>query len=169
LACGRHLLNLRLLRKDFPETRHKNAKNARNSTGSKEKGHRACSWDTSGPLSYLDIWLSFVEQRCDEVIKTCVIFHNLIIDYRRINNIDSTYIDGIDHIPSHPFTVIPQTENQEAKDRTIMMAEMKDTNLHNRLQRDLMIEMWDRWNAMNDEGDGNDSDSDAGSEHLVDI
>jgi hypothetical protein len=48
-----------------------------------------------------------------------------------------------------------------------MMAEMKDANLHNCLQHDLMIEMWDRWNAMNDEGDGNDSD--VGSEHLVDI
>jgi hypothetical protein len=101
------------------------------------------------------------------VIKTCVILHNLIIDFERINNMNSTYIEGIDYIPSHPFTVIPQTEKQEAEDRTNMMAEMKDANLHNRLQHDLMIEMWDRWNAMNDEGDGNVSD--VGSEHLVDI
>jgi hypothetical protein len=90
------------------------------------------------------------------VIKTCVILHNLIIDYERINNINSTYIDGIDYIPMHPFTIIPQTENQDAKDRTNMIAEMKDTTMHNRLQHDLMVEMWDRWNTMNEEGGGND-------------
>jgi hypothetical protein len=90
------------------------------------------------------------------VIKTCVILHNLIIDYERINNINSTYIDGIDYILMHPFTIIPQTENQDAKDRTNMIAEMKDTTMHNRLQHDLMVEMWDRWNTMNEEGGGND-------------
>ena len=37
-----------------------------------------------------------------------------------------------------------------------MIAERKDTTMHNRLQHDLMVEMWDRWNTMNEEGDGND-------------
>jgi hypothetical protein len=47
-----------------------------------------------------------------------------------------------------------------------MIAEMKDMNQHNCLQHELMVEMWDRWNTINDEGSGNESDR---SEHSVDI
>ncbi len=84
------------------------------------------------------------------VIKTCVILHNLIIDFERVNSIDSNYIDVVDYIPSHPFTVIQRNVDQDADDRTNMMAEMKDTNQHNRLQHNLMVEMWDRWKVDNE-------------------
>ena len=55
-------------------------------------------------------------------IKTCVILHNLIIDFERVNNTNPTYIAGIEYIPAHSLTIIPRTDGQVNKDRTNMIA-----------------------------------------------
>src|SRR4051812_22132312 len=44
------------------------------------------------------------------VIKTCVILHNMIIDYELESGLDSGYIRSDDYRPSHPFQVIEKTE-----------------------------------------------------------
>ncbi|KAI2504467.1 Ribosomal protein-like protein [Fragilaria crotonensis] len=46
------------------------------------------------------------------VIKTCVILHNLVIDFERQNGIDSDYINNEMYIPQHPFVVIPREEDK---------------------------------------------------------
>ncbi len=120
--------------KDFSETRYRNARMLATAQEAKRK-------DIKRAFGMLQARFHILQSGCclwnrdamKTVIKTRVIFHILIIDHELINNINLAYIDGIDCIPSHPFTFIPQTENQEAEDRTNMMAEMKNTNLHNRL------------------------------------
>jgi hypothetical protein len=87
------------------------------------------------------------------VIKTCVILHNLTIDFEREHNLDSGYIGANDYVPVHPFTVIDRDDNQTVADRTAMMADMKSADNHNRLQHDIMLEMWDKWTAENDVDD----------------
>lgn len=83
------------------------------------------------------------------VIKTCVILHNLTIDFERENNLNSDYIGANDYVPVHPFTVIDRDDAQTIADRTAMMADMKSVDNHNRLQHDIMLEMWDKWTAEN--------------------
>ena len=66
------------------------------------------------------------------VIKTCAILFNSIIDFECYEDINSTYIDGLEYIPLHPpLTILPRTENEVAKDRINMIAEMKENNQHN--------------------------------------
>ena len=58
--------NIDRKRQNVPEADNKNAENVRNGARSKEKRYRACLWYSTGALSHLDVWLSFVEPRCDE-------------------------------------------------------------------------------------------------------
>jgi len=94
------------------------------------------------------------------VIRTCVLLHNLIIDYEREHNIDAGYINDANYVPLHPFVVMPRNPNQTLEDREIMMGDMQNTEQHNLLQYDLMVEMWETWNAVNADDDMEDSDLD---------
>ena len=80
-----------------------------------------------------------------KVIKTCVILHNVIIYYELKHNMDSTYIEDSEFIPHHLCTIVPKVQAQFWETRESMIAEMKNQDIHRRLQHDLMIEMWERW------------------------
>ena len=55
---------------------------------------------------------------------------------------------------------MPRNPNQTLEDREIMMGDMQNTEQHNLLQYDLMVEMWETWNAVNADDDMEDSDLD---------
>ena len=80
------------------------------------------------------------------VIKTSVVLHNLIIDYEHAHNIDPGYIHNAEYVPKHPFTIIPRSIEQTYDERVDMINDMKNTDAHNRLQHNLMIQMWETWN-----------------------
>ena len=86
------------------------------------------------------------------VIKTCVILHNLVIDFERQNGVDSDYINDEMYIPQHPFVVIPRAEGQSFDTRSQMISAMQNSELQN----DLMIDRWEKWYANNN--DDNDEE-----------
>lgn len=95
-----------------------------------------------------------------QVIKTCVILHNLIIDYEMANNVDSTYIAEACYIPEHPFRIVPRDVlNQTNETRTAMIVEMQDSDMHNRLQHDLMCERWEKWYSAHDDDENVDMEN----------
>jgi hypothetical protein len=88
------------------------------------------------------------------VIQTCVILHNLVIDFERENEMDSDYIVNNEmYNPQHPFVVIPREEGQTFDTRSQMISAMQNSELHTRLQHDLMIDRWDKWYANNSNDD----------------
>jgi hypothetical protein len=95
------------------------------------------------------------------VIKTCVILHNLVIDFERQNGVDSDYINDEMNIPQHPFAVIPRAEGQSFDTRSHMIAAMQNSELHARLQNDLMFDRWEKCYANNN---NNDDDNEEGHE-----
>jgi Plant transposon protein len=95
------------------------------------------------------------------VIKTCVILHNLILDYEREHNVDGDYIHDAEYVPLHPFVVVPRNPNQTVDDREVLMANMQNVEQHNLLQHDLMVERYEMWNAIyGDDDDEEDYDMD---------
>jgi hypothetical protein len=64
------------------------------------------------------------------VIKTCVILHNLVIDFERQNGVDSDYINDEMYIPQHPFVVIPRAEGQSFDTRLQTLSAMQNWELH---------------------------------------
>lgn len=106
------------------------------------------------------------------IIKTCVILHNLIIDFEDSHNIDGTYIEDDEFIPQHPFVIIGRQNVQTPEDRMQMISEMQNSEQHTQLQQDLMIEMWDRWTSeqnYNEERtmfDDDDEDVNTGDHHC---
>ena len=80
----------------------------------------------------------------------------MIIDHERENDIDPTYIAGVEYIPNHAFTAIPRGENQAIEERTMMMNEMKNVEDHDRLRSDLMTEFWNTYSADDGGGAGGD-------------
>jgi Plant transposon protein len=95
------------------------------------------------------------------VIRTCVILHNLIIDYEIKHNVDSTYIEDSMYVPKHPCTLIPRQRNQTGEIRGRMITEMKCSDVHRQLQHDLMSERWERWYNENNDDENNDDDNEA--------
>jgi hypothetical protein len=87
------------------------------------------------------------------VIQTCVILHNLVIDFEYQNEVNSDYIIDAMYIPQHPFAVIPREEGQTFDTRSQMILAMQNSELHMQLQHDLMINRWEKWNANNDDDD----------------
>jgi hypothetical protein len=87
----------------------------------------------------------------DTVIRTCVILHNLIIDYEREHNEDAGYINDEMYIPQHPFIVVPRDIHQNGIAREHMVAAMKNNELHARLQHDLMVQRWANWYGAEDD------------------
>ena len=94
------------------------------------------------------------------IIRTCVILHNLTIDYEMKHNVDSTYIEDAEYVPNHPCTLVPREHNQTGDTRGIMIADMKSSEIHRRLQHDLMSERWERWYSENDNDVMNDGGND---------
>ena len=92
------------------------------------------------------------------VIKTCVILHNLVIDFERQNGVDSDYINDEMYIPQHPFVVIPRAEGQSFDTRSQMISAMQNSELHTRLQNDLMIDRWEKWYHANNNDDDDDNE-----------
>ena len=83
------------------------------------------------------------------VMKTCVILHNLIIDFQRDQNLDPSYINDLEYQPKHPFVLIPRSPNQTHDDRLRMIRDMQNDTVHTRLQHDLMVSIWDDWAQLN--------------------
>ena len=94
------------------------------------------------------------------VIQTCVILHNLVINFERENEMDSDYINNEMYTPQHPFVVIPREEGQTFDTRSQMISAMQNSELHIWLQHDLMIDRWDKWYANN-----NDDNDETYGEH----
>jgi hypothetical protein len=63
------------------------------------------------------------------VIKTCVVLHNLIINYEHAHNIDPGYIHNAEYVPQHPFTIKHCTNEQTHEDREGMIDDMKMSKL----------------------------------------
>ena len=55
------------------------------------------------------------------VIKTCVILHNLILDYERRHNVDGEYNHPPNYAHVHPFVVVARNDNQTMEEREGMM------------------------------------------------
>jgi Plant transposon protein len=89
----------------------------------------------------------------DTVIRTCVILHNLVIDYEREHNLDGNYINDMNYVPLHNMEVVPRNPNQNHVDREMMIDDMQNIEHHNLLQHDLMVERWEQWFA--EHGDEN--------------
>ena len=99
------------------------------------------------------------------VIRTCVIHHNMIIDFERANNIDPTYINDNEYVPLHPFRIMPRNHDQTIEDRAGMIHDMQCGETHHQLQHDLMLEMWAKWNEENGPADGNGEFVDDGNDN----
>ena len=97
------------------------------------------------------------------VIKTCVIRHNLVIDYEREHSLDPGYISSDQYIPLHSFIIIPKNAGKDsAEHRQAKIAGMQASDHHHELQHDLMVEVWEKWFDVhgvdpNDDVEGNDS------------
>jgi hypothetical protein len=46
------------------------------------------------------------------VIQTCVILHNLVINFKYQNGVNSDYINDDMYVLQHPFGVIPREEGR---------------------------------------------------------
>ena len=81
------------------------------------------------------------------IIRTCVILHNLIIDYEKEHALDSTYIGGEQYQPSHPFEIIERSNQELANfgdsDRDHYLEKVRSEYLHSKLQQDLVEHMWE--------------------------
>ena len=88
------------------------------------------------------------------VIRTCVLLHNMIIDYEREHTIDGAYILEPVHNPQHPFVLIPRDPEQNGNARAEMIMGMQNIELHHQLQHDLMVERWENYD--DDEEEGNE-------------
>ena len=77
------------------------------------------------------------------VIHTCVILHNLIIDYDWEHRMDGNYIADVQYVPRHPFELIPREKNQAEMVAKQLIREMQDGTGHHQLQHDIMVHMWD--------------------------
>jgi hypothetical protein len=90
----------------------------------------------------------------DTVIRTYVLLHNQIIDNERENNVDGGYINDAGYEPLHHMVVVPCNPNQSTEERReVLMGNMQNMEQHKLLQHNLMVERWERWIALN--GDGN--------------
>ncbi len=92
------------------------------------------------------------------VIQTCVILHNLVIDFEYQNGVNSDYINDEMYILQHPFAVIPREEGQTFDTRSQMISAMQNSELHMQLQLDLMIDRWEKWYANNNDDDDDDGE-----------
>jgi Plant transposon protein len=94
----------------------------------------------------------------DTVMRTCVILHNLIIDYERNNDIDGDYLNEAENYePLHQFVVVPRNQNQTGEEREHLTTNMMNVEAHNLIQHDLMVDRWEKWNAENGSSDDDDS------------
>ncbi len=69
----------------------------------------------------------------DTVIRTCVLLRNLIIDYKRKNNVDGGYINDAGYVPLHHMVVVPHNPNQSVEEREALMGNMQNMEQHNLL------------------------------------
>jgi hypothetical protein len=78
------------------------------------------------------------------VMKTCVVLHNLILDYEKHHAIDSDYIHHQQYQPKHPFTVSSRssgfvfTESEAA----IEASRIRDAGMHRSLRDNLVEHIW---------------------------
>jgi hypothetical protein len=98
-----------------------------------------------------------------------VILHNLVIDFEFQNGVDSDYINDEIYIPQHPFVVIPREEGQSFDTQSQMISAMQNSELHMRLQHDLMIDRWEKWYANNDDDDDDDGEGAHADENENDL
>jgi hypothetical protein len=77
-------------------------------------------------------------------MQTCVILHNLVLDYKREHNLDGDYINHENYVPLHDFVVVPRNPNQDYAKREIMIEDMQNVKQRNLLQHDLMVERWEK-------------------------
>jgi hypothetical protein len=59
------------------------------------------------------------------------------------------YINDAGNEPLHHMVVVPHNPNQSAEEREVLMGNMQNMEQHNLLQRNLMVERWERWIALN--------------------
>ena len=88
-------------------------------------------------------------------MQTCVILHNLVLDYEREHNLDGDFINHENYVPLHDFVVVPRSDYAE---REIMIEDMQNVKQNKLRQHDLMVERWEKWFAEfgNDNMDMND-------------
>ncbi|XXQ33541.1 DDE Tnp4 domain-containing protein [Plasmodiophora brassicae] len=85
------------------------------------------------------------------VVKTCVILHNLIIDYERKHSIDSTYIEGSEYVPEHPFVIVPAKDEELSADaKLVNMSRIHNRSMHARLKEDLVEHLWSMFGGADD-------------------
>ena len=78
------------------------------------------------------------------VMKCCVILHNLVIDFERLNGQDSDYINDIEYVPKHPFTLINRArgETLSTPEKVIALSKIQDPDQHHKLRMDLVSHLW---------------------------
>ena len=93
-----------------------------------------------------------------QVMKTCVILHNLIIDYEIKHNLNGAYITNDQYAPEHGMTIVPRLNELNGEMKGNMIDEMQDNDIHHRLQHDLMAERWATWFLENNENESEDEE-----------
>ena len=84
----------------------------------------------------------------------------MVIDYEIENNLDGNYINDDLYVPEHGMVIVPRNNQQNGETRENMISEMQDSDIHHRLQQDLMAQRWQRWieeNENDDEMNGDDN------------
>jgi hypothetical protein len=78
------------------------------------------------------------------VMKTCVILHNLILDYEKSNAIESDYIHDQQYQPKHPFTVSARRSEFVFTDEeaSVELSRIRDAGMHRQLRDDLIEHLW---------------------------
>jgi len=78
------------------------------------------------------------------VMKTCVILHNIILDYEKENSQDSKYIEDKLYTPNHPFTVSAGRSVLpfNAEESAMELSRIQDAEMHRNLRDDLIEHLW---------------------------
>jgi hypothetical protein len=101
----------------------------------------------------------------DTVIRTCVLLHNLIIDYKRDNSVDGGYIKDAAYVPLHHMVVVPRNPNQSVEEREVLIGNMQNMKQHHLIQHNLMVKRWEQWIAFN--GDDNHVMDEIDNDYIV--
>jgi hypothetical protein len=71
------------------------------------------------------------------IMNTCIILHNMIVEYRSSPKTPSPLPDSIRLIP-------PWSEPRNTRDKRLQAIDVKSSGIHNSLTRDLIFHIWDK-------------------------
>jgi len=78
------------------------------------------------------------------VMKTCVILHNMIVDYEQSHGLDPGYIGDEAFAPENPISIVGRESNVplSMEEKLIELSKIRDPSVHSQLISDLMEHLW---------------------------